>query len=148
MEGWRDRLVDQPIPARLTLWCQHPGECHEVISYRIEPPGRRLAELAPLMKEVQKVLGVASPVIGKTPNLKDLAEGWADKLSEPLELLPETGEDPQRACGAALVALRQILTECAPGEVDRWGGLRQVLLLKSQYLWVCEEHAMHSDYQP
>ena len=84
----------------------------------------------PLMKEVQKVLGVASPMIGKTPNLKDLAEGWTDKLSKPLGLLPETGEDPQRACGAALAALRQ------------------ALLLKSQYLWVCEEHAMHSDYQP
>ena len=37
--------------------------------------------------------------------------------------------------------------ECAPGEVDRWGGLRQVLRLKSQYLWVCEEHAGHPDYQ-
>jgi hypothetical protein len=84
----------------------------------------------PLMKEVQKVLGVASPVIGKTPNLKDLAEGWTDKLSKPLGLLPETGEDPQRACGTALAALRQ------------------ALLLKSQYLWMCEEHAMRSDYQP
>jgi hypothetical protein len=50
--------------------------------------------------------------------------------------------------GAALVALRQILTDYAPGEMDRWGGLRQVLLLKSQYLWVCAEHATHKDYQP
>ncbi len=62
-------------------------------------------------------------------------------------LVEETGADPERVCGAALVALRQILMECAPEEEDRWGGLRQVLLLKSQYLWVCEEHSRHPDYQ-
>jgi hypothetical protein len=148
IEGWRGHLTDEPIPARLSLWCQHPGDCHEVISYQIKPPGRRLAELAPLMKEAQKVLGPLAPLLGKTPNMKDLAEGWTDRLSKPMELLEETGDDPRRAYGTALVALRQILTECAPGEVDCWGRLRQVLLLKSQYLWVCEEHAKHPDYQP
>ena len=148
IEGWRDHLIDKPVPARLTLWCQHTGACHEVKSYTIEPPGRRLAELAPLMKRAHSMIGAAAPAFGfKAPNLKDLAEEWTDKMSEPLGLLDETRGDPQRAYGTSLVALRQILTEAVPSEVDRWGGLRQVLLLKAQYLWVCEEHAEHPDYQ-
>jgi GTPase SAR1 family protein len=147
-EGWRDALIDRPLPVRLTLWCQHPEGLHEVKSYRIQPPGRRLAELAPLMKEAHKIIGATLPLAGvKAANLKDLAEGWVDRVSEPLGLLNESAEEPTRAYGVALVALRQILMECAPEEADRWGGLRQVLRLKSQYLWVCEEHAGHPDYQ-
>ncbi|WP_321473721.1 leucine-rich repeat domain-containing protein [uncultured Paludibaculum sp.] len=148
MEGWRNELIDKPVPARLGLYCMHPGSPHHVRSYEIQPPGRRLAELAPLVREAHKILGLALPLIGrKAPNLKDVTEGWSDKLSKPLGMLDETGEETQRVYGTALVALRQILMECAAEEEDRWGGLRQVLLLKSQYLWVCEEHATHPDYQ-
>src|SRR5262249_50082988 len=112
-------------------------------------PGRRLAELAPLMKRAHAIIGAAAPVLGiKGPNLKDLTESWTDRVSEPLGLLEENTRDPERAYGASLVALRQVLTEVAPAEEDRWGGLQQVLLLKAQYLWVCDKHANYPDYRP
>jgi internalin A len=153
VEDMWEHLTDKPTSAQLTIWCQHPGECHAVKTYLIEPPGRRLAELVPLMKKAHAIIGAAAPIISamyplvKAPNFKDLADTWTDKVSGPLQLLRESVGDPERAYGVALVALRQILTEVAPHEIDRWGGLRQVLLLKSQYLWVCEEHARHPDYR-
>ncbi len=151
-QGLLDTLTDKATPADLTLFCEHPGEQHPVKTYTIQPPGRNLAKLAPLMKRANTVLSVVAPMIAlqypgfKVPNMKDLADFWTDKLSGPLGLIDET-RDPRHAYGAPLVALRQILMEVAKNEEDRWGNLSQVLALKSQYLWVCEDHREHKDYQ-
>jgi len=40
LEAWWRDMTDRPEPARLTLYCEQPGEWHPVKSYRIEPPGR------------------------------------------------------------------------------------------------------------
>jgi len=48
-------------------------------------------------------------------------------------------EDMERAHGAALRAIRQLLDEVDSGQ--NWGNLRKVLTPEGHYLWLCEHHA-------
>ena len=73
-------------------------------------------------------------VAAKLPELKESEDlELADKIARGEDL------DPERADGAALRALRQLLDEKDPQQ--HWGGLKNVLTPEEHYLWLCEHHA-------
>ncbi len=67
-------------------------------------------------------------------------EGDAERRVRGAESGPDEGE---RAGGAGLRALRQLLDEKDPNH--QWGGLRRVLTPEHHYLWLCDYHAKEYD---
>jgi len=145
VENWWRDATDRPEPACLTLYCEQPGEWHPVKSYRIEPPGRRLVELAPHLKKLAvlfKAAGllVARPAMVSMGALADAgAERWTGGEDETSGL--EESRWAKRADRLSLFTLRRLLQEIAPREQDCWGGLMKVLTKQFHYLWLCEKHA-------
>jgi hypothetical protein len=64
---------------------------------------------------------------------------WTDKVSPILERLGEHREAIE-AGGLGLHHLRDLLTQTAPDEVERWGGLLKTVTPQFHVLWLCEEH--------
>jgi hypothetical protein len=145
LEAWWRDVTDRPEPARLTLYCEQPGEWHPVKSYRIEPPGRRLVELGPHLKKLAvlfKAAGplVANPVMASMAALAEAgAERWAGGVEDEISGLEEA-RWAKRADRLSLFTLRRLLEEIAPQERDCWGGLVKVATKQFHYLWLCKEH--------
>ncbi|MGF2034754.1 MAG: COR domain-containing protein [Nostoc sp. CmiVER01] len=161
-KAWQKNLTGQKLD--LQLYCQAPGCWHPTQEgglYEINEPAKWLRVTAPYIGNLFKVLKYAAPIIGpwlgvvdpkeyetlfkndlelfkelaaKLPELKE-SEGLevADKIARGEDL------DPERADGAALRALRQLLEEKDPQQ--HWGGLKKVLTPEGHYLWLCEHHA-------
>ncbi|MEH2170527.1 MAG: COR domain-containing protein, partial [Nostoc sp.] len=158
---WQKNLTGQKLD--LQLYCQAPGCWHPTQEgglYEINEPAKWLRVTAPYIGNLFKVLKYAAPIIGPWLGVIDpkeyetlfkndleLFKEVAAKLpelkqSEDLELADiARGEDldPERADGAALRALRQLLEEKDPQQ--HWGGLKKVLTPEGHYLWLCEHHA-------
>ncbi|MEH2138221.1 COR domain-containing protein [Nostoc sp.] len=165
-KAWQKNLTGQKLD--LQLYCQAPGCWHPTQEgglYEINEPAKWLRVTAPYIGNLFKVLKYAAPIIGPWLGIVDpkeyetlfkndleLFKEVAAKLpelkeSEDLELADKIaiGEDldPERADGAALRALRQLLEEKDPQQ--HWGGLKNVLTPEGHYLWLCEHHA--SEYK-
>nr|WP_242053573.1 COR domain-containing protein [Nostoc sp. FACHB-888] len=161
-KAWQKNLTGQKLD--LQLYCQAPGCWHPTQEgglYEINEPAKWLRVTAPYIGNLFKVLKYAAPIIGPWLGVVDpkeyetlfkndleLFKELAAKLpelkeSEDLELADKIarGEDldPERADGAALRALRQLLEEEDPQQ--HWGGLKNVLTPEGHYLWLCEHHA-------
>ncbi|MEH2125888.1 COR domain-containing protein [Nostoc sp.] len=161
-KAWQKNLTGQKLD--LQLYCQAPGCWHPTQEgglYEINEPAKWLRVTAPYIGNLFKVLKYAAPIIGPWLGVVDskeyetlfkndleLFKEVAAKLpelkeSEDLELADKIarGEDldPERADGAALRALRQLLEEKDPQQ--HWGGLKNVLTPEGHYLWLCEHHA-------
>ncbi|MGF1933939.1 MAG: COR domain-containing protein [Nostoc sp. ChiQUE02] len=161
-KAWQKNLTGQKLD--LQLYCQAPGCWHPTQEgglYEINEPAKWLRVTAPYIGNLFKVLKYAAPIIGPWLGVVDpkeyetlfkndleLFKELAAKLpelkeSEDLELADKIarGEDldPERADGAALRALRQLLQEKDPQQ--HWGGLKNVLTPEGHYLWLCEHHA-------
>ncbi|MEH2451367.1 leucine-rich repeat domain-containing protein, partial [Nostoc sp.] len=165
-KAWKKNLTGQKL--NLQLYCQAPGCWHPTQEgglYEINEPAKWLRATAPYLGRLFRVLKYAAPIIGPWLGVIDpkeyetlfkndleLFKEVAAKLpelkqSEDLELADKIarGEDldPERADGAALRALRQLLDEKDPQQ--HWGGLKNVLTPEGHYLWLCEHHA--SEYK-
>ncbi|WP_413199540.1 COR domain-containing protein [Nostoc piscinale] len=161
-KSWQKALAGQKID--LQLYCQAPGCWHPTQTgglYEIDEPAKWLRATAPYIGKLFKVLRFAAPIIGPWLGVVDPKEYEAiykndlELFKELAEKLPEIqdaadleladkiarGEDldPERADGAALRALRQLLEEKDPQQ--HWGGLKKVLTPEGHYLWLCEHHA-------
>ncbi|MEJ6480771.1 COR domain-containing protein [Nostoc punctiforme UO1] len=161
-KAWQKNLTGQKLD--LQLYCQAPGCWHPTQEgglYEINEPAKWLRATAPYIGKLFKVLKYTAPIIGPWLGVVDskeyetlfkndleLFKELAAKLpelkeSEDLELADKIarGEDldPERADGAALRALRQLLDEKDPQQ--HWGGLKKVLTPEGHYLWLCEHHA-------
>ncbi|MBE8988171.1 COR domain-containing protein [Nostoc sp. LEGE 12450] len=161
-KAWQKNLTGQKLD--LQLYCQAPGCWHPTQEgglYEINEPAKWLRATAPYIGKLFKVLKYTAPIIGPWLGVVDskeyetlfkndleLFKELAAKLpelkeSEDLELADKIarGEDldPERADGAALRALRQLLDEKDPQQ--HWGGLKNVLTPEGHYLWLCEHHA-------
>jgi hypothetical protein len=81
LEAWWRDMTNCPVPACLTLYCEQPGEWHPVKSYRIEPPGRRLVELAPPLKKLAVLFKAAGPLVANPvmASMAALAEAGAER---------------------------------------------------------------------
>jgi hypothetical protein len=148
----------------LQLLCHYPGDWHPTQSggiYEIENPAEWLRKMAPYIRQLIKVLKVAtpfaSPLLGTyfsademkalEKNLK-LTEELVKTLPDIKDDLPEsryareTGLDNEKQRhveGADLRALRQLLEAKDPAQT--WGGLKKVLTPEGHYLWLCSYHA-------
>ncbi len=161
-KAWKKNLVGQKL--HLQLYCQAPGCWHPTQEgglYEINEPAKWLRVTAPYISRLFRVLRYAAPIVGPFLGLvneqeyekvfkndleftKELAAKLPElKESEDLELAGKIarGEDldPERADGAALRSLRQLLEEKDPQQ--HWGGLKKVLTPEGHYLWLCEYHA-------
>jgi internalin A len=161
-KAWKKNLVGQKL--YLQLYCQAPGCWHPTQEgglYEINEPAKWLRVTAPYISRLFRVLRYAAPIVGPFVGLvneqeyekvfkndleftKELAAKLPElKESEDLELAGKIarGEDldPERADGAALRSLRQLLEEKDPQQ--HWGGLKKVLTPEGHYLWLCEHHA-------
>ncbi|MDZ8025099.1 MAG: COR domain-containing protein, partial [Nostoc sp. DedQUE11] len=162
VNAWKKNLVGQKL--HLQLYCQAPGCWHPTQEgglYEINEPAKWLRVTAPYISRLFRVLKYAAPIVGPFVGLlneqeyekvfkndleftKELAAKLPElKESEDLELAGKIarGEDldPERADGAALRSLRQLLEEKDPQQ--HWGGLKKVLTPEGHYLWLCEHHA-------
>ncbi|MDZ8109997.1 MAG: COR domain-containing protein [Nostoc sp. DedQUE12a] len=161
-KAWQKNLVGQKL--YLQLYCQEPGCWHPTQEgglYEINEPAKWLRDTAPHISRLFQFLRYAAPIVGPFVGLLNeqeyekifkndleftkevLAKLPELKESEDLELAGKTarGEDsdPERADGAALRALRQLLEETDPQQ--HWGGLNRVLTPEGHYLWLCKHHA-------
>ncbi|MFN6470366.1 MAG: COR domain-containing protein, partial [Nostoc sp. SerVER01] len=161
-KAWKKNLVGQKL--YLQLYCQAPGCWHPTQEgglYEINEPAKWLRVTAPYIGKLFRVLKYAAPIVGPFVGLvneqeyekvfkndleftKELAAKLPElKESEDLDLADKIarGEDldPERADGAALRSLRQLLEEKDPQQ--HWGGLKKVLTPEGHYLWLCEHHA-------
>ncbi|MFN6566356.1 COR domain-containing protein [Dendronalium sp. ChiSLP03b] len=161
-KSWQKAIAGQKID--LQLYCQAPGCWHPSEKdglYEIDEPAKWLRATAPYIGRLFKVLRFAAPIIGPWLGVVDPKEYEAlykndlELFKELTAKLPEIessedaeiadkitrGEDldPERADGAALRALRQLLEEKDPQQ--NWGGLKKVLTPEGHYLWLCEHHA-------
>nr|MDZ8282883.1 COR domain-containing protein [Nostoc sp. ChiSLP01] len=161
-KAWKKNLVGQKL--NLQLYCQAPGCWHPTQEgglYEINEPAKWLRVTAPYISRLFRVLKYAAPIVGPFVGLvneqeyekvfkndleftKELAAKLPElKESEDLDLAGKIarGEDldPERADGAALRSLRQLLEEKDPQQ--HWGGLKKVLTPEGHYLWLCEHHA-------
>jgi internalin A len=161
-KAWQKNLIGQRLD--LQLYCQEPGCWHPTQEgglYEINEPAKWLRVTAPYIRNLFKVLRYAAPIIGPWLGVVDpkeyetlfkndleLFKELAAKLpelkeSEDLELVGKIAKgedlDPERADGAALRALRQLLEEKDPQQ--HWGGLKKVLTPEGHYLWLCKHHA-------
>ena len=157
--GWKKAFIRQKID--LQLYCQAPGCWHPTEKgglYQIDDPANWIKATAPYLRKLVAVLKYTAPLAGPwaavawpvyhemfkndiklmtklVKKMPDLEEGRELGLAE------EVGRtrDPDRASGAALRALRQLLDEEDPAQ--HWGGLEKVLTPEGHYLWLCEYHA-------
>ncbi|MCC5665284.1 leucine-rich repeat domain-containing protein [Nostoc sp. CHAB 5784] len=161
-KAWQKNLTGQKL--ELQLYCQAPGCWHPTQEgglYEINEPAKWLRVTAPYLGRLFRILKYAAPIVGPFVSLvneqefekvfkndleftKELAAKLPElKQSEDLELANKIarGEDldPERADGAALRALRQLLEEKDPQQ--HWGGLKNILTPEGHYLWLCEHHA-------
>ncbi|WP_341526566.1 COR domain-containing protein [Nostoc sp. UHCC 0302] len=161
-KAWKQAIAGQKLD--LQLYCQAPGCWHPTQEgglYEINEPAKWLRVTAPYISKLFRVLKFAAPIVGPWLGVVDpkeyetlfkndleLFKELAAKLpemeaSEDLELadkITRDGDlDPERADGAALRALRQLLEEKDPQQ--HWGGLKKVLTPEGHYLWLCEHHA-------
>jgi small GTP-binding protein len=157
---WKKATLGQKLD--LQLYCQAPGCWHPTQEgglYQIDEPAKWLRVTAPYIQRLVGVLKYAAPLIGPWVGflneqdyeklfkndielMKEMAAKLPDiKDSEDLELASSVGDvaDPERAEGAALRALRQLLEE--KDSQQHWGGLKKVLTPEGHYLWLCEHHA-------
>nr|WP_230968240.1 COR domain-containing protein [Nostoc sp. WHI] len=159
---WKKNLTGQKLD--LQLYCQAPGCWHPTQEgglYEINEPAKWLRATAPYLGKLIRVLKYAAPIIGPwlgVVNSKEYETLFKNDLELFKELavkLPELKEaedlelkdkiargedsDPERADGAALRALRQLLDE--KDQQQHWGGLNNVLTPEGHYLWLCEHHA-------
>ncbi|MEH1868818.1 MAG: COR domain-containing protein [Nostoc sp.] len=162
-KAWQKNLIGQKLD--LQLYCQAPGCWHPTQKdglYEINEPAEWLRATAPYIGKLFTVLKFAAPIIGPWLGVVDredyeklfknnleLFKEVVAKLPEPkeskdLELADKIAKsedlDPERADGAALRALRQLLDEKDPQQ--HWGGLKKVLTPEGHYLWLCEHHAV------
>jgi len=147
--------------AYLQLYCQAPGCWHptqEGGCYEIKFAADWISAVAPYLQKMISVLKYVAPLAGRwvamslpeyenlikkdVEFMKKLVERLTD-LREPQEVMmaEAVGEmpDPERAGGAALRAVRQLLDE--KDKSHHWGGLEKVLTPEGHYLWLCEHHA-------
>jgi len=161
-KAWKQTISGQKLD--LQLYCQAPGCWHPTQEgglYEINEPAKWLRATAPYISRLFHVLKYAAPLIGPFVSLVneqeyekifkndlEFTKEFAAKLpeieaSEDLKLADKIarGEDldPERADGAALRALRQLLDEKDPQQ--HWGGLKNTLTPEGHYLWLCEHHA-------
>jgi small GTP-binding protein len=157
---WKKATMGQKLD--LQLYCQAPGCWHPTQEgglYEIDEPAKWLRVTAPYMRRLVGVLKYAAPLIGPWVGflneqdyeklfkndielMKEMAAKLPDiKDSEDLELASSGDDvaDPERAEGAALRALRQLLEEKDPQQ--HWGALKKVLTPEGHYLWLCDHHA-------
>ncbi|MBE9036453.1 hypothetical protein [aff. Roholtiella sp. LEGE 12411] len=160
--AWKQAIAGQKLD--LQLYCQAPGCWHPTQEgglYEINEPAKWLRTTAPYISKLFRILKYAAPLIGPFVSLVneqeyekffkndlEFTKEFAAKLpeieaSEDLELADKItrGEDldPERADGAALRALRQLLDEKDPQQY--WGGLKNILTPEGHHLWLCEHHA-------
>jgi hypothetical protein len=165
--GWRKWLAraKNPLTAGfydLQLFCQQPGAGHRALDgglYEIDEPREWFAKVAPILREVAKLLPLAlpaagwvAPFLGAGKAFKDFETEYkvdieftkaiADRLKD-LKVEDAFGlaerEGADRVQGAALRSLRALLDQKDPQQ--HWGGLRKVLTPEGHYLWLCEHHA-------
>ncbi|WP_190240910.1 COR domain-containing protein [Nostoc sp. 'Peltigera membranacea cyanobiont' 210A] len=157
-KAWKKNLVGQKL--YLQLYCQEPGCWHPTQEgglYEINEPAKWLRETAPYISRLFSVLRYAAPIVGPFVSLLNDQEyekvfkndlEFTKELAAKLPQFKEPGGfpidrdedfDPERADGAALRALRQLLEEKDPQQ--HWGGLKKVLTPEGHYLWLCEHHA-------
>ncbi len=160
-KSWKKAIAGQKLD--LQLYCQAPGCWHPTQEgglYQIDDPAKWLRVTAPYIRRLVGVLKYAAPLIGPWVGflneqdyeklfkndielMKEMAAKLPDiKDAEGMELAGTVGmgdvADPERAEGAALRALRQLLEEKDPQQ--HWGGLKKVLTPEGHYLWLCEHH--------
>ncbi len=169
INGWRKWLtrVKNPLTAGFydfQLYCQQPGAWHRTLDgglYEIDKPREWFAKVAPILREVAKLLPLALPTLGWAAPLlgagaskamqdfeteykidieftKAIAEQLKDlKLDESVELAAR--DNPHQIEGSSLRTLRVLLDTKDPQH--HWGGLKKVLTPEGHYLWLCEHHA-------
>jgi len=145
----------------LQLYCQAPGCWHPTKEgglYHIDDPARWIKATAPYIRKLVAVLKYVAPLAGPWmavawPDYEKLVKSDLKLMTTLVKQLPDlkkdrelglagaVGETPdaERAAGAALRALRQLLDEKDPQQ--HWGGLKKVLTPEGHYLWLCEHHA-------
>lgn len=160
--GWKKALMGEKV--ELQLYCQQPGCWHPTEiggNYPINRPVEWLQKTGPYLKSLMSMLKYVSPFIGPWVGLADAA--YKKLIAEDLKMMTELikvmpdliddreldlvrksgvvadHEDMERAHGAALRAIRQLLDEVDPSQ--NWGDLRKVLTPEGHYLWLCEHHA-------
>ena len=147
----------------LQLYCQAPGEWHPTADggrYQIDKPVGWIKKAAPYIHKMVAVLKYVAPLAGPwmawaQPTYEAMIKNDIRLMTELVKKLPEIeegrasglakaiGDTEDRASGAALRALRQLLDEKDPDK--NWGGLRKVLTPEGHYLWLCEHHAKQYD---
>ncbi len=163
-EGWRAVLAAiAGRTMRLRLYCEAPGEWHrlERDPYTFKVPPGWLNAMAPHVKRMVTLLKKAAPLadVGLkwyTPEIGAAMETDIRLMTELVELLPEVrasrerglvvelgdADAHERASGAELHALRQLLDEVEPGWTPYYcGGLKKIITPEGHYLWLCEHHA-------
>lgn len=145
----------------LQLYCQAPGCWHPTKEgglYQIDDPAGWIKATAPYVRKLVAVLKYVAPLAGPWvamawPDYEKLVKNDLKLMTTLVKQLPDlkkdralglagaVGEthDAERAGGAALRALRQLLDEKDPQH--DWGGLRKVLTPEGHYLWLCEYHS-------
>lgn len=164
---WGRALFGQKL--ELQLYCQQPGCWHptqEGGRYVFDCPPKWLRQIGGYLKGMVNVLKYTSPFIG--PWVGMAAKDYAELIKNDLELMEElikvlpdalkgnldetermkladtfdpadSDKDPERAGGAALRALHQLLNDL--DKPQAWGGLRKTLTPEGHVLWLCEYHA-------
>ncbi|PID58617.1 GTPase [candidate division KSB3 bacterium] len=157
--GWQKTVLGQRF--WLQLYCQQPGSWHpteEGGCYEIRLSAEWINALGPYLRNVVQVLKFISPLVGpwmsmSAPDYKALLKEDVSMMTALVKTLPDLGSEsdpdlsdlpraersPERAAGAALRALRQLLEEKDPQQ--HWGGLKKVLTPEGHYLWLCRHHA-------
>jgi hypothetical protein len=160
--GWKKALLGEKV--ELQLYCQQPGCWHptkEGGSYIIPRPVAWLQKTGPYLKSLMTMLKYVSPFVGPwvgmvAADYKKLVEDDLSFMDELLKVMPDLiddheldlarmtrsvgdHDDLERAHGAALRAIRQLLDEVDPAQ--KWGNLRRIFTPEGHYLWLCEHHA-------
>lgn len=146
----------------LTLWCEHYGNEHpcEDADYRVDRPKEWLKAVLPYALFVNRVLRATAPVVGAIPGVVLESTAYnqvkeeARLLEELAKTLPEQamehmdvglrGDHLTREQGAGLRALRHMLFTKDPARY--FGGLRRVVTIAGDPLWVCPHH--YRQYDP
>jgi hypothetical protein len=156
---WKKALFGEKT--QLQLYCQAPGYWHptqEGGQYLIGSPAKWLRRIRPYVQKMVQTFKFVSPLVG--PWIGMTASEYENMISQDIKfmqelvkMMPDIEEargmeltdvldettEPERAHGAALRAVRQLLDEKDPQR--NWGGLQKVLTPEGHYLWLCGWHA-------